>query len=79
MNRLERDRHVLRVNKLYTAGEIARVLMVREDFVNKLARTDAIPFVKLNGQRMYCGWQIREWLDKTARGMAEKPKGEEVG
>ena len=79
MNRPDRDWHVLRVNKLYTAGEIARVLMVREDFVNKLARTDAIPFVKLNGQRMYCGWQIREWLDKTARGMAEKPKGEEVG
>lgn len=79
MNRPERDRHVLRVNKLYTAGEIARVLMVREDFVNKLARTDAIPFVKLNSQRMYCGWQIREWLDKTARGMTEKPQGEEVG
>lgn len=68
------DRHVLRVNKLYTAGEIARVLMVREDFVNKLARADAIPFVKLNGQRMYCGWQIREWLDEAARGLNRKPE-----
>lgn len=78
MVRPERDRHVLRVNKLYTAGEIAKVLMVREDCINRMARTGAIPFVRLNGQRMYCGWQIREWLDEAARGLNRKPKDEEV-
>lgn len=74
MVRPERDRHVLRVNKLYTAGEIAAVLMVREDCINRMARTGAIPFVNLNGQRMYCGWQIREWLDEAARGLNRKPE-----
>lgn len=72
MDRPERDRHVLRVNRLYSAHEIARVLMVSEDTINKLAKAGEIPFVSLNGQRKYCGWQIRMWLDERAQGLSKK-------
>ncbi len=64
--RPEREKHVLRVNKLYTAAELTDVLMVATDYVDRMANKKAIPFICLNGTRMYCGWMIREWLDKIA-------------
>ncbi len=64
--RPEREKHVLRVNKLYTAAELTDVLMVATDYVDRMANKKAIPFVHLNGTRMYCGWRIREWLDVMA-------------
>lgn len=55
MDRPEREKHVLRVNKLYTAREIAKILAVSTDYINKLAKSGGIPSVSLNGHRMYCG------------------------
>lgn len=80
MDRPEREKHVLRVNKLYIAREIAKILAVSTDYINKLAKSGGIPSVSLNGHRMYCGWHIRVWLAEKAQGLrAKQNDGLEAG
>ena len=61
------DRRVLIDDKIYTAKELARVLRISEDSINKMAKAGKIPYFNMNSRRVYLGWQIKEWVDKGTK------------
>lgn len=72
MDRAEREKHVLRVNKLYTAREIAKILAVSTDYINKLAKSGGIPSVSLNGHRMVLRLAYQSVVRRKSPGLEGK-------
>lgn len=49
---------------LYSINEVAKMLRVSDKKVRSLIKNGEIPYVTVGHRYRFCGWQIKEWLDK---------------
>lgn len=52
---------------LYSINEVAKMLRVSDKKVRSLVKNGEIPYVTVGSRYRFCGWQIKEWLDKQAK------------
>lgn len=53
-------------NGIYTTTEMGRILGICSQTLRKMVKEREIPAVKVGSGYKFCGWQVKEWLDKKA-------------
>ena len=52
---------------IYDIKGIADILGISDVTVRKLTKTGEIPYFKIGNRYRFCGWQIKDWLNKKQK------------
>ncbi len=58
---------ILNSRRLYSVDEMAVVLHVGVDYLRDQIKKNQIPYVTVRHQPNFCGWQIKDWLDRIQK------------
>lgn len=51
---------------IYTTEEMCRILGICAQTLRKMVKEKKIPAAKIGSGYKFCGWQVKEWLNKKA-------------
>lgn len=51
---------------IYNTEEMCKILGICPQTLRKMVKGKKIPATKIGSGYKFCGWQVKEWLDKKA-------------